>query len=77
MPDFIDKVHILHVQNKGLLPSECDKQFLDLACRLERYGMDFHQIIVRKTHKTFSLLQRIILCLSLLGFLWRSLVAGC
>jgi hypothetical protein len=44
-PEFIDKVHILHVQNKGMLPSECDKKFLDLSCRLDRYGMDFHHII--------------------------------
>ncbi|XP_003383890.1 PREDICTED: protein 4.1-like [Amphimedon queenslandica] len=44
-PDFVDKVHILHVQNKGMLPSECDKKFLDLSCRLDRYGMDFHQIV--------------------------------
>ena len=30
----------------GVLPAECDKQFLDIASRLDRYGMDFHQIIV-------------------------------
>ena len=29
-----------------MLPAECDKQFLDIAARLDRYGMDFHQIIV-------------------------------
>lgn len=29
-----------------MLPAECDKQFLDIASRLDRYGMDFHQIIV-------------------------------
>ena len=44
-PEFLEKVHHLHVQNKGMLPAECDKKFLDLACRLERYGMDFHQIM--------------------------------
>ena len=31
---------------RGYLPAECDRRFLDLACRLDRYGMDFHQVLV-------------------------------
>lgn len=31
---------------RGMLPSECDKRFLDVACRLDRYGMDFHPVFV-------------------------------
>lgn len=42
-------VIIIFTHNRGMLPSECDKKFLDLACRLDRYGMDFHQIVVN-TH---------------------------
>ena len=34
------------LSGRGMLPSECDKRFLDVACRLERYGMDFHSIYV-------------------------------
>ena len=32
--------------SSGLLPAECDKRFLDIACRLDRYGMDFHPVLV-------------------------------
>lgn len=31
---------------RGLLPAECDRRFMDLACRIDRYGMDFHQVLV-------------------------------
>ena len=32
--------------SRGLSPAECDKRFLDLACRIDRYGMDFHKVLV-------------------------------
>ena len=31
---------------RGMNPADCDRRFLELACRLERYGMDFHLITV-------------------------------
>ena len=31
---------------RGDLPAECDKKFLAIACKLDRYGMDFHKIQV-------------------------------
>ena len=34
------------LSHSGFLPAECDKKFLDLACRLDRYGMDFHPVRV-------------------------------
>ena len=46
-------VIIIFTHNRGMLPSECDKKFLDLACRLDRYGMDFHQIVVN-THVMYT-----------------------
>ena len=39
----------------GMLPAECDKQFLDISSRLDRYGMDFHQIIVSTVTLLFAL----------------------
>ncbi len=43
-------IHCLHsVNSRGLLPAECDKNFLELACRLDRYGMDFHPVMVSST----------------------------
>lgn len=39
-------MYIYFPEYSGMLPAECDKQFLDIASRLDRYGMDFHQIIV-------------------------------
>lgn len=32
--------------HRGLLPAECDRRFLDLACRVDKYGMDFHKVLV-------------------------------
>ena len=32
--------------HRGDLPAECDKKFLAIACKLDRYGMDFHGITV-------------------------------
>lgn len=43
--EFKQKITQLHREKRGVLPAECDKQFLDIASRLDRYGMDFHQII--------------------------------
>jgi hypothetical protein len=43
-PDFKTKVTELHIQHRGDLPAECDKKFLAIACKLDRYGMDFHLI---------------------------------
>ena len=34
------------VHCRGDLPAECDKKFLAIACKLDRYGMDFHMIQV-------------------------------
>lgn len=31
---------------RGDNPAECDKKFLSVACKLDRYGMDFHYITV-------------------------------
>ena len=31
-------------------PADCDRRFLELACRLDRYGMDFHLITVPLPH---------------------------
>ncbi len=31
---------------RSLLPAECDRRFLELACRIDRYGMDFHKVLV-------------------------------
>lgn len=42
--DFKQRVTELHKKNRGLLPAECDRRFLDVACRLEQYGMDMHLV---------------------------------
>ncbi|KAL5471278.1 hypothetical protein EMCRGX_G029375 [Ephydatia muelleri] len=43
-PEFKQKILDQHKTNRGLLPAECDKKFLEMACRLERYGMDMHRV---------------------------------
>jgi hypothetical protein len=43
-PNFKTKVAELHIKHRGDLPAECDKKFLAIACKLDRYGMDFHKI---------------------------------
>ncbi|CAI8036597.1 Band 4.1-like protein 3 [Geodia barretti] len=43
-PEFKTKVTELHIQHRRALPAECDKKFLAIACKLDRYGMDFHLI---------------------------------
>ena len=40
-----------HRKNRSLNPAECDRRFLDLACRLDRYGMDFHPVMVSQIKK--------------------------
>lgn len=44
-PELRSKVEEFHQRNRGLLPAECDRRFLDLACRIDRYGMDFHKVL--------------------------------
>jgi hypothetical protein len=43
-PEFKKKVTELHIKLRGDLPAQCDKKFLAVACKLDRYGMDFHLI---------------------------------
>lgn len=56
-------LYIVRVCHRGELPAECDKQFLAVACKLDRYGMDFHYITVSwGTHTHTHTLNADIIC---------------
>ena len=40
---------LLCLHCRGHHPAECDKRFLNIACKLDRYGMDFHLITVSQS----------------------------
>ena len=65
------------LNGSGMLPAECDKQFLDIAARLDRYGMDFHQIIVSTLTLTSTYIHIVTILCSTTGQYWDTASTGC